>query len=318
MRILFFGSGAFGVPSLSDLCRSNHEVCAVVTQPDRKSGRGRRSKATPIKDLAIEHGLTVIQPPDVNAEDAVGRAVSLQPDLAVVAAFGQRLGPALLAGLNHRAINLHASLLPKYRGAAPINWAIINGEQETGLTVFRLAEGMDTGAILVQHAVPILPDETAAELHDRLASLGPELVRTAVEMFADQADPGGQQQDDSQASPAPKLGKSDGRIRFDQPAEQVARRIRGLWSWPGASCDFVSAESDRTEKVILARARPAQDTSGTPGQPGTVGDDLTVGCAEGSFELLELKPAGGRLMAFKPDFVNGRRVKAGDRFVALG
>lgn len=317
MRIVYFGSGLFGVPTLASLWREGHEILAVVTQPDRPGGRGRQPTPTPIKRFALEHGLAVIQAADVNSPDVVQRIVGLGPELGVVVAFGQLLGRELLRRLGYRVVNLHASLLPKYRGAAPINWVIIRGETQTGLTVFRLAERMDAGEILGQCGVVILPEETAATLHDRLAELGPALMGSVVSKFADGADPRGQQQDDSQASPARKLSKSDGHLRFDQPAEVVARWICGLWSWPGARCRFVSADGRRAEQVTLARARVVDLSGGCSAEAGTVGDDLSIVCRPGRVELLELRPAGGRLMAFKPDFVNGRHVVAGDRLVSL-
>ncbi|HUW84935.1 MAG TPA: methionyl-tRNA formyltransferase [Phycisphaerae bacterium] len=317
MRIAFFGSGAFGLPLLTALCSHGHDLCAVVTQPDRPGGRGRRAMPTPIKQEALQRNLPIVQPTDVNAWDSVARLLGLQPDLGVVVAFGQKIGRELLTRMDHRLINVHASLLPKYRGAAPINWAIINGERETGVTVFRLAEQMDAGAILTQQALPIRPGQTAADLHDLLAELAPNVTLPVIEMFAHGQQPPGRQQDHAHATRAPKLEKSDGWIRFDQPADVVANRICGLWPWPGVTCRFSSRDQERDERVTLARALPDRDGGDPAAEPGTVLEDLAIACLPGRVQLLQLRPAGSRLMPFQPDFVNGRRVAPGDRFVPV-
>ncbi len=317
MRIVFFGSGAFGLPLLSALCSEGHDLCAVVTQPDRPGGRGRRAMPTPIKQEALQRNLPIVQPTDVNAWDSVARLLGLEPELGVVVAFGQKIGRDLLTRMNRRLINVHASLLPKYRGAAPINWAIINGERETGITVFTLAEQMDAGAILAQQALPIRSGQTAADLHELLAELAPEVTLPVIKMFAHGQQPAGRQQDHAHATGAPKLEKSDGWIRFDQPADVVANRICGLWPWPGVTCRFSSKDRQRDERVTLAQALPDTNGADPVAEPGTVLEDLAIACLPGRMRLLQLRPAGGRLMPYQPDFVNGRRVAPGDQFVPV-
>jgi methionyl-tRNA formyltransferase len=251
------------------------------------------------------------------------RLKSLSADLAYVAAFGQKIGRELLGAFPVGIINLHASLLPALRGAAPINWAIINGDDMTGVTVFRLVEKMDAGPVLMQRRTEIGDTETADELHDRLARIGCDAVRATLELLAAQPETPGTPQDAAKATIAPKLSKRDGHIRFDQTAATIADRICGLWGWPGASCRYVSADrrsaatgGRRDEIVTLARARRHEGDGAVSGEPGRLTDILTVQTAAGELEILEIKPAGGRLMAWQ-DFVNGRHVAPGDSFISI-
>jgi methionyl-tRNA formyltransferase len=272
-----------------------------------------------VKQLASEIGLPVLTPENVNQPEVVERLKSLAADVGYVVAFGQKIGPELLNACPAGMVNLHASLLPSLRGAAPIQWSILNGAEEAGVTVFRLVERMDAGPILVQRKTLINPDETADELHDRLARIGCDAVRAAMEMLEGDPRTPGIPQDDSRATRARKLSKADGRITFDQPVAAVCRRIRGLWSWPGAMCRFVSREGARDEVVTLARATVYEGKSMPASSPdvcGRVSEVMSVQCLDGEMALLEIKPASGRLMEWK-DFVNGRHVEAGDRFVAL-
>ncbi|MCP4589979.1 MAG: methionyl-tRNA formyltransferase [bacterium] len=316
MRLILLASGEFAVPTLRSLhAQDQYEIACVITQPDRSAGRGRRTSPTPVKHAAAELGLEVMEAPSVNDPDMIARVVERNAALGLVIAFGQKLGPALLEAFPLGCVNLHASLLPKYRGAAPFQWAVINGEERTGVTVFRLTGRMDGGAVLTKRWTYIKPEETAAELHDRLAQIGPDAVAAALEMFADGGVPEGELQDDQAATKAPKLTKQDGHITFDIPARELANRICGLWSWPGATCTYVSQSGQRSERVILARARPAE-AGGTTLPPGQVDERLFVSTAEGYLELLELKPESSRLMTW-PEFVNGRRVTPGDHFVPV-
>jgi len=311
MRVIFFGSGSFGLPVLRWLVASQHEVVAVVTQPDRPAGRGRRMTRTPIGQFADEAGLALLPVEDVNAPAVIAELLALQARLGIVVAFGQKIGRAILDGLPAGCINLHASLLPRLRGAAPINWAIIRGEQHTGLTVFQLTDRMDAGDILVQLETAIKPAETAAELHDRLAEMGPAAIEQALRLYQNTDRPLGRPQDERLATRAPKLTKHDGRICFSWPARELANRICGLWPWPGAACTFHAAQPPRREKVILARAIPCEQTPQCPA--GTITEQLDVATGQGVLQILELKPTGGRLMPWQ-DFVNGRHVQPGDRF----
>ncbi len=319
MRILFFGSGEFSIPTFDSIRHDGHEVPLVITQPDKPRGRGTELKPTPLKAAAISEGIETISPQDVNAPDVVARLKSLNADLGYVAAFGQKIGPALLSAFPAGMVNLHASLLPALRGAAPIQWAVINGNEETGVTIFRLVEKMDAGPILVQRRTAIGVDETADELHDRLARVGCDAVREALKLLSSDPKAAGCEQDAGRVTFARKLKKSDGFIRFDVPATELARRVCGLWSWPGAACRFVSADGRRNEQVTLARAVPYEghtSPAASAADCGTITEMMSVQTIDGAMMPLEIKPSGGSVMSWQ-DYVNGRHVRAGDRFVPV-
>jgi methionyl-tRNA formyltransferase len=315
MRIAFFGTGEFGLPAFQALREAGHEIAVAISQPDRPAGRGLRIRPTAIHALADELGVPHVQTADVNGVELRERLAGVE--LGVVAAFGQKLGAALLAALPRGCVNVHGSLLPRYRGAAPHQWAIINGESVTGVTVFQLDERWDSGAIWSQRATPIGELETADELHDRLARLGAELLVEVLETIASgRGRP--VPQDASQATRAPRLTRADAWLDWSQPAQVVVRRIHGLWSWPSATVRLVSA-GGREERVQLARARVI-DGAASPGEqapPGAFLDDLSIQTGRGRLRLLELRPAGGRLMGFE-DYARGRRIAPGDRLVPLG
>lgn len=319
MRVLFLGTGEFAIPTLRSIANDGNEVVSVVSQPDKPRGRGKDVTPTPVKGEALELGLPVITPENVNAPEVVAHLKSLKADLAYVAAFGQKIGAELLSAFPVGIVNLHGSLLPAYRGAAPIQRAVMNDDEETGVTVFRLVEKMDAGPILIRRRTGIGPDETADELHERLARIGCDAVRATLDVLEKDPKTPGEEQDASKATMAPKLTKAEGRIRFDMPAAKLAAHIRGMWSWPGATCRFCSADGRRDETVTIARAvaytirtRPAVG----PDEPGRVNDMMRVQVADADLEILQIKPAGGRLMEW-PDFVNGRHVAEGDRFVPI-
>lgn len=310
MKILFLGTGEFGVPTLRALAQAGHEIVAAVSQPDRPAGRGLTLAPTPIRAAAEALGIPHVQTADVNA---LPPAELLHgAELGFVVAFGQKLGPRLLAALPRGCVNLHGSLLPRHRGAAPVQWALLAGDETTGVTLFQLNERWDAGPIWATAETPIGETETADDLHDRLAALGAPL---SVETIAglDAGTLAARAQDAARATRAPKLRKADGFVEFAAPARQVARRVNGLWSWPAAACEFVSAAGKR-ERVLLARARGVAETQATEGAPGTILADYTVRAEPGRVQVLEIKPAGGRLMSFDA-FVRGRRVRPGDRFV---
>ncbi len=314
MRLLFFGSGAFAVPTLRNV-QQNHDVAAVITQPDRPSGRGRKLTPTPVKERALELGLKVITVEQVNDESMVRRLLDFGADVGVVLASGQKIGPPICDGIPGGCINAHASLLPKYRGAAPFQWTILNGEEQAGVTVFKLVQRMDAGPILTTRWTSPKPHETADELHDRLAGIAVDAITGALELYARDPNPPGKPQDDAAATRAPKLRKEDGFIDFARPAAELAHFVCGMWDWPGARCRFSSSDSTRNEDVVLARARLAErHTEGLPS--GQLDSRLLVATGDGMLELLEIKPAGGKLMTW-PDFANGRHVKAGDRFTRI-
>ena len=319
MRILFFGSGHFAVPTFRSISSDGHDIVAVVTQPDKVRGRGKNPSPTPLKAEALKAGLLVLSPPDVNAPPVVAEIKSLNADLAYVAAFGQKIGPELLSAFPVGIINLHGSLLPSLRGAAPIQRAVINGLAETGVTVFRLVEKMDAGSIITQRRTAIGDDETAGELHDRLARIGCDAVREALQRL--EADPHlpGTPQDPAKVSYAPKLTKADGHITFDQPTVALAHRINGLWPWPGATCRFQSADGRRDERVTLARAVAYEGRSSSAKSPNDLGritEMMSVQTLDGELTVLEIKPESGKCMTWR-DYVNGRHVRPGDRFIPI-
>jgi methionyl-tRNA formyltransferase len=314
MRVVFLGTGEFGVGALRNILQAGHAVTTVISQPDRPAGRGREIRPTPIHATADALGLRHVQTEDVNALDLA--ATLDHADLGVVVAFGQKIGPALLAALPRGCINIHGSLLPKYRGAAPFQRAVIAGETTTGVTVFQLNERWDAGAIWGQRSTAIGPTQTADELHDQLAQLGAELIVDVLrDIESGRAQP--VQQDPAQATRAPKLAKAEGTVDWSQPATRVASRINGLWSWPAAACLLVT-QAGKQERVLLARAAVADDTTPpTPDLlPGHITDDGTVQTGAGRVRLLELRPASGKLMSFAA-FANGRRLARGDRFVPV-
>lgn len=310
MRIVFLGTGDFGVPALHALRAASHEIMRAISQPDRPAGRGRTIQPTPIHAASDALGLPHVQAADVNALDR--KTHFGDAEIGVVAAFGQKIGPEVLAALPRGLVNIHGSLLPKFRGAAPFQRAIIEGAVETGVTVFQLNERWDAGAIWGRKATTICENETADELHDRLAKLGAELI---VEVLNDIA--AGTQtpetQDTSQVTRAPKLNKTEGTVDWSQPASRIVRRIHGLWSWPAAACMFVS-RSGKSERLLIARAKVAGEETKPTGAfpPGTFLPDRTVQAGVGCVRLLEVRPAGKKLMPFEA-FANGRQVAPPDR-----
>jgi methionyl-tRNA formyltransferase len=314
MRVVFFGSGHFALPTLRWLIESPHDPVMVVTQPARASGRGRRTTRTPVQALAEDSGLPVIACEDVNDPTFVEQIARLEARLGLVIAFGQKIGEASRSALSAGCVNLHASLLPKYRGAAPINWAIVRGEEKSGVTVFKLVDRMDAGPILLCRWTYIKPEETAGELHDRLAGIGVDAVQATFELFESGDPPPGEPQDDALATPARKLTKNDGFIDFDQPAERVAGHINGMTPWPGASARF-AADDGRFESVAITRARKAESGEAEDLEPGEIDERRYVATASGFLEILEIKPSSGRLMTWA-EYVNGRHVVPGDMFVS--
>ncbi|MBW2347918.1 MAG: methionyl-tRNA formyltransferase [Deltaproteobacteria bacterium] len=313
MRVVYFGSGPFSIPAFRRLLQSPHECAAVITQPDRRAGRGKKTQPTPLASHALREGIEPIRAEDVNTPEFVDKIRSLNAHLGVVAAFGQMIKAPLREAFPGGCINLHASLLPRYRGAAPIHWAILGGEKKTGVTAFRLVDRMDAGPILVQRETMIRPDETAGELHDRLARVACDAMDATLVILEQNLDFPGEPQDESLASLAPKLFKSDGYLDFREPAERLALKCRAMWPWPGARCLYVGS-GDKKEEVTIATAQALTPAVDAP--PGTLTEDLCVATSEGALRILAIKPAGKRLMAWE-DFVNGRRVMAGNRFESL-
>jgi len=308
MDIVFMGTPEFAVPSLEALLRSNHRVVGVVTQPDRPRGRGQILTPSPIKVIAQREQITVLQPSKMKDPVFLHSLAELKPELIAVAAFGRILPPAVLQLPPKGCINVHGSLLPKYRGAGPIQWAIINGESETGITTMLMDEGMDTGAMLLQASIPIEPDDTSGSLSPKLAKLGGRLlVETIEKLVAGDLTP--RSQDHSLATLAPLLKKEDGAIDWRLPALNLANRIRGLTPWPGAY-SFLGPD-----RWVISRADAISES--THDVPGTViavaKEAVAVATGNGILQLREIQPANSRRMTVA-QYLAGHVVRVGMQF----
>lgn len=307
MRIVFMGTPDFAVPSLEALLKSDDEVVGIVTQPDRPKGRGQTLTPSPIKLIAQREQLPLLQPTKMKDQMFLDGLGSWKPDLIAVAAFGRILPPAVLKLPPRGCINVHGSLLPKYRGAGPIQWAIINGETETGITTMLMDEGMDTGAILLQDRIAITPEDTAGTLSPRLAELGGHLlIETITQLKGDTLVP--RQQDHSQATLAPLLKKEDGLIDWTLDATAIANRVRGLSPWPSA---YTFAGEDRwTIWRTVASTEQAKASPGTVTQ--VTKDAIHVATGNGVLMLMELQPANSRRMTVA-QYLAGNPVGVGYR-----
>jgi methionyl-tRNA formyltransferase len=315
MNIVYLGSGEFGAPCLDALKASAHELCLVVTQPAHPAGRGRKPQPTPAGQWADAQGVPFVETGNINAPEIVQRIAACRPDVIVVIAFGQKIGREVVALPPKGAINVHAALLPKYRGAAPINWAIVRGETHTGNSIITLADKIDAGEILAQSPTAIGAHETAGELHDRLARLAaPLLLETLAKLEAGAATY--TKQNDAEATFAPKLHKADGFLDFNEPAQVLARKIRGFWPWPGASASYVSDQTHKATRVTIAQAEAVTAPAPTPRPVGTFDEDRHVVCGAGRLSIERIKPAGSGLMSFQA-FVNGWHVQPGDRMAKI-
>lgn len=319
MKIVFAGTPEFSVPTLRRLVEDGHELALVLTQPDRPSGRGRHLHPSAVKTFAIEHHLPVLQPEDINLPESVGAVRYVAPDVMVVKAFGQKLSPEMLSVPRLGCLNVHASLLPAYRGAAPINHAILRGEDQTGVTIIRMNERIDAGEVLAQKVVRIEPEWTAGNLSDALSAAGAELMTITlqqVESGAAKPIP----QDVSKVSKAPRLEKDDGLIPWHKSARDVHNHIRGMTPWPGAFTFLPVASRDDVPRTVRVTVLKGSVAAGSPGAaPGTVtASDRTgvvVACGEGAVRLERVKPSGGREMP-AGDFARGHAVVPGMRFVS--
>lgn len=314
LRVVYMGTPDFAVPALEALIDSHHEVVGVFTQPDRRSGRGKNVRRPPVKVVAEEAGVPVYQPKRVKKNDEAYQTLAAwEPDVVVVAAYGQILPERILDLPRLGCVNIHASLLPKYRGAAPINWAIVHGEDKTGVTLMQMDVGLDTGPMLEKYEVDIPRNMTAQELHDRLAELGREVIVGALDkLAAGELEP--TPQDDAESSYASMLSKEDGHIDWEKSGEEVANHIRGFNPWPGAFA-FHEHDGEKT-RIKFHRARPV-DAAGEPGEvlEADVSDErLVIACGEGAIECVEVQAPGRKAMGVR-DFLNGYEISEGDRFV---
>jgi methionyl-tRNA formyltransferase len=304
MKLVFMGTPAFAVPTLERIVEAGHDVVAVFTQPDRPKGRGQKDAMPPVKESALRLGLPVHQPERVRHPEIVQQLGALSPEAMVVVGYGQIIPQTILDMPPLGIINVHASLLPKYRGAAPIQWSIARGETRTGVTTMQIDAGLDTGAMLLKWETDIGPEETALALGERMAIAGADLlVRTLAELPEIRPEP----QDDAQATYAPVLKKEDGRIDWSMSAQEIVNRTRGFLPWPG-SYGFL-----RGQRVHVWKAR-AVDESLPPGELRVIGKKLYAGCSGGSIELLEVQLEGKKRMAVAA-FLNGIALTAGE---ALG
>lgn len=312
MRILFMGTSEFAVPALKGLISHKFELIGVVTQPDRPSGRGKRLNPPPVKVVATERNIPVYQPERVRKPDSVRTLKRLAPDVIVVAAFGQLLPQTVLDIPPCGTINLHPSLLPKYRGAAPIQWALINGETETGVTLMLLDAGEDTGDIISAARVPIRNEDTAFTLTEQLAQLGANQLVQCLSNMSNTEPPSAVPQNSAAATHAPRLTKKTGQIDWNQAATTIHNLVRGTAVWPGAYTFF-------REKLRLkiVRCQPLPQKCAI--QPGTLEivdrQKLLVATADGTLRLLEVQPATKKTMEAH-DFINGYQLQTGEQFLS--
>ena len=300
MRVVFLGTPEFAVPTLEALVAAGHDVICVVTQPDRPRGRGQQLTASPVKEAALRLELTVCQPERIRQPDAVAALAGLRPDAMVVVGYGQIIPQQAIDIPPHGIINVHASLLPKYRGAGPVQWAIANGETRTGVTTMRIDAGLDTGDMLLKAETEIGPEETAVELGARLAAMGAALL---VETLANIGSIVLQKQDPTQATYAPLLKKEDGLIDWRQPAQAIHNRVRGFQPWPGAHTRF------HGQQLHVWKSRVAMPESGAPGS--LLLHPLRAVCGESALELIEVQLEGRKRIAGEA-FANGQRITTGD------
>ncbi|WP_294946570.1 methionyl-tRNA formyltransferase [Sulfurivirga sp.] len=297
MRVVFAGTPEFSVAPLRALIDAGHQIVGVYTQPDRPAGRGMKLRPSPVKQVAQEHGLPVFQPETLKTPEARAQLAALEPEVMVVVAYGLILPRAILDTPKKGCLNIHASLLPRWRGAAPIQRAIEAGDAETGVTIMQMDEGLDTGPMLLKKTTPITPQDTAQTLHDRLSALGAEAIVEALENL-DRLTP--EPQDESQATYAKKLTKAEGEIDWSQPAEVIRRKIHAFSPWPTA---FTQLDG-KPLKLLTATALPGPHHD-TPGEVILVErDGIDIACGEGLLRVHTLQPAGKRPMP-AADFANG-------------
>jgi len=301
MRLVFLGTPAFAVPTLEKILEGGHSVVAVVTQPDRPKGRGQALATSPVKDAALRANLPVFQPERIRRPEGVAHLAELGAEAMVVVGYGQIIPQSIIDLAPHGILNVHASLLPKYRGAAPIQWSVVNGETVTGVTTMRIDAGLDTGDMLLRAETAIGAEETAIELGRRLAVLGADLLAETLERLeAGALTP--EKQDPSQATYAPILKKEDGSIDWRRPAEAIHNLVRGLLPWPGAYTSF------RGQTLHIWRSRVAEAAPGARGRLWKSGKRLGVVCGAGALELLEVQLEGKKRVS-GADFANGQRLQ---------
>ena len=311
MNIVFAGTPEFAVSSLKALVESRHSIIAVYTQPDRPAGRGRKVQASPVKQYAESAGLKIYQPVDFKQAETLDQLRLLKPDIMIVVAYGLILPQPVLEIPRSGCLNVHASLLPRWRGAAPIQRAIEAGDKNTGVTIMQMDAGLDTGDMLVKKELPIREDDTAQTLHDRLADLGADALLEALDQL-DQGTLVAEKQNDSDASYARKLEKSEARIDWSLPAETLARKIRAFNPWPAMNCGL----NGKRLRLLGAKAVMHAGKGATAGSIVEMdSNSLCVQCGEGRLDVYRLQLEGGRPQSIR-EFLNGHQLKVGDRLDA--
>lgn len=307
IRIVYMGTPDFAVEPLEAIIKAGYEVAAVVTQPDKQKGRGKEVKMTPVKECALRHGIPVFQPVKIKEPEAVAELEKYQADLFVVAAFGQLLSEEILNMPEYGCINIHASLLPAYRGAAPIQWAVLNGEKESGVTIMQMDKGLDTGDMLLKRSVELSPKETGDSLHDKLMHLGAELIVEALSKL-EKGELVPEKQKDELSSYAKKLTKAMGQIDWSKDAVSLERWIRGLNSWPSAYTFF----GGKTLKIWEAQV--TEENGAQKAEPGQVvsvsRESFTVACSQGALQILSLQLEGKKRVLTR-EFLLGYQVEPG-------
>ena len=307
IRIVYMGTPDFAVEPLEAIIKAGYEVAAVVTQPDKQKGRGKEVKMTPVKECALRPGIPVFQPVKIKEPEAVAELEKYQADLFVVAAFGQLLSEEILNMPEYGCINIHASLLPAYRGAAPIQWAVLNGEKESGVTIMQMDKGLDTGDMLLKRSVELSPKETGDSLHDKLMHLGAELIVEALSKL-EKGELVPEKQKDELSSYAKKLTKAMGQIDWFKDAVSLERWIRGLNSWPSAYTFF----GGKTLKIWEAQV--AEENGAQKAEPGQVvsvsREGFTVACGQGALQILSLQLEGKKRVLTR-EFLLGYQVEPG-------
>ena len=317
MRVIFAGTPDFAAAALAAIINSRHQVVAVLTQPDRPAGRGMKLQPSPVKQLAESRGLPVQQPASLKDADAQARVRAVAADVMVVAAYGLILPQAVLDMPRRGAINIHASLLPRWRGAAPIQRALLAGDDETGICIMQMDAGLDTGPVLLRDALKITVDDDAQTLHDRLAAMGAAMiVRTLDALDADVPSILPQPQPSDGATYARKIEKSEARIDWQQPAEVIDRHVRAFRPFPGAVTRLGDGDIKIWRVRVAQGATPSDRSKPATAEPGTVlqvdADFIRIGCGGGALDILELQKAGGKKIAVR-DFLRGHPVPTGSK-----
>ncbi|MCB5190211.1 methionyl-tRNA formyltransferase [Methylobacillus arboreus] len=306
MKIIYAGTPEFAVPALAALIQSSHEVSLVLTQPDRPAGRGMKLKPSPVKSLALEHGIPVLQPETLKDQAVQARIAAENADALVVAAYGLIIPTAVLDMPRHGCFNIHASLLPRWRGAAPIQRALLTGDKETGVTIMEVVPALDAGAMILRGVLPISERDTAQSLHDGLAKIGADLMLQAMNQLQREGRLEAEPQDEALVTYAEKLQKSEAAIDWHESAEELSRQVRAFNPFPVAQ----SALKGETCRIWMAHALPGTASAGTI---VAVGDGITVGCGSGLLNIEELQMPGGKRLKAR-DFLAGHPLALGDKF----